>query len=101
MKVFTDGACKSNGKAGASASYAGWFPDNKELSFATKMPPEESQTNQRAELKAIHDSVKIVFEKIGKETSLEIYTDSQYSKNCLTTWLSAWIKKGWKTTCNY
>jgi ribonuclease HI len=98
MKVFTDGACKSNGKSGASASYAGWFPDNKEWSFATKMPPEESQTNQRAELKAIHDSVKIVYEKLGEATSLEIYTDSQYSKNCLTTWLPSWIKKNWKTT---
>jgi ribonuclease HI len=98
MKVFTDGACRSNGKAGASASYAGWFPEMKELSFATKMPPEESQTNQRAELKAIHDSVKIVYEKLGEDTSLEIYTDSQYSKNCLTTWLPSWIKKGWKTT---
>jgi ribonuclease HI len=98
MKVFTDGACKSNGKTGASASYAGWFPDNKEWSFATKMPAEESQTNQRAELKAIHDSVKIVYEKLGHETSLEIYTDSQYSKNCLTTWLPSWIKKKWKTT---
>jgi ribonuclease HI len=98
MKVFTDGACKSNGKTGASASYAGWFPDNKEWSFATKMPAEESQTNQRAELKAIHDSVKIVYEKLGEDTSLEIYTDSQYSKNCLTVWLPAWIKKNWKTT---
>lgn len=98
MKVFTDGACKSNGKTGASASYAGWFPDNKEWSFATKMPAEESQTNQRAELKAIHDSVKIVYEKLGQDTSLEIYTDSQYSKNCLTVWLPAWIKKNWKTT---
>jgi ribonuclease HI len=99
MKVFTDGACKSNGKTGASASYAAWFPDNKEWSFATKMPAEEPQTNQRAELKAIHDAVKIVYEKCPlDETSLEIYTDSQYSKNCLSLWLASWIKKNWKTT---
>jgi ribonuclease HI len=98
MRVFTDGACKSNGKAGASASYAGWFPEQKEWSFAKKMPPEESQTNQRAELRAIHDSVEILYEKCPKDSAIEIYTDSQYSKNCLTTWLSGWVKKGWKTT---
>lgn len=98
MRVFTDGACKSNGKVGASASYAGWFPEQKEWSFATKMPPNEQQTNQRAELKAIHDSVKIVYEKSPLDISLEIYTDSLYSKNCLSIWLSSWIKKGWKTT---
>jgi ribonuclease HI len=97
MRVFTDGACKSNGKSGAQASYAGWFPDNKEWSFATKMPSNEQQTNQRAELKAIYDSVKIVYEKCP-DVSLEIYTDSQYSKNCLTLWLTSWVKKGWKTT---
>jgi ribonuclease HI len=96
--VFTDGACKSNGKAQAQAAYAGWFPDQKEWSFATKMPPDELQTNQRAELKAIHDSVKILAEKCSPDTCIKIYTDSIYSKQCLTTWVSGWIKKGWKTS---
>ena len=77
MRVFTDGACKSNGKVGASASYAGWFPEQKEWSFATKMPPNEQQTNQRAELKAIHDSVKIVYEKSPLDISLE-RTNNRY-----------------------
>jgi ribonuclease HI len=98
MRVFTDGACKSNGKAQAQAAYAGWFPDQKDWSFATKMPPDELQTNQRAELKAIHDSVKILAEKCSPDTSIKIYTDSIYSKQCLTTWVSGWIKKGWKTS---
>ena len=29
IRVFTDGACRANGKANADASYAGYFPDNK------------------------------------------------------------------------
>lgn len=95
MRVFTDGACKSNGKAMAQASYAGYFPDNKELSFAKKMPEGELQTNQRAELKAIHDSVKIASD--NSITELHIFTDSVYSKNCLTVWLSGWVKNKWKT----
>lgn len=98
MRVFTDGACKANGKAQAQAAYAAWFPEQKDWSFSTKMPDVEPQTNQRAELKAIHDSVKILAEKCPMDTSIKIYTDSIYSKNCLTTWTSAWIKKGWKTS---
>jgi ribonuclease HI len=99
IRVFTDGACRSNGKANAEAGYAGYFPDNKEWSFATKMPESEMQTNQRAELKAIHDSVDIIFEKCGApaETAIQIYTDSMYSKNCLTTWLPGWMKNKWRT----
>lgn len=99
IRVFTDGACRSNGKANAEAGYAGYFPDNKDWSFATKMPESEMQTNQRAELKAIHDSVNIIFEKCGSpaETAIQIYTDSMYSKNCLTTWLPGWMKNKWRT----
>lgn len=99
IRVFTDGACRANGKANADAAYAGYFPDHKEWSFATKMPASELQTNQRAELKAIHDSVNVIFEKCGApaETSIQIYTDSMYSKNCLTTWLPGWMKNKWRT----
>jgi ribonuclease HI len=99
IRVYTDGACKANGKASAEAAYAGWFPDNPDWSFATKMPENELQTNQRAELKAIHDSVRVAFDRCGGpgETSIHIYTDSTYSKNCLTTWLPSWLKNKWKT----
>ena len=99
IRAFTDGACRSNGKANAQAGYAGYFPENREWSFATKMPENELQTNQRAEMKAIHDSVKIASEKCSavSETAIEIYTDSMYSKNCLTTWIPNWIKNKWKT----
>ena len=34
IRVFTDGACSSNGKVGAKASYAFWIPEHKELSKA-------------------------------------------------------------------
>jgi ribonuclease HI len=97
--VFTDGACKSNGKATAQAGYAGYFPENKEWSFATKMPESEMQTNQRAELKAIHDSVIVAHERCGSpaDYGLHIFTDSTYSKNCLVTWLSGWLRNKWKT----
>jgi ribonuclease HI len=100
VRVFTDGACKSNGKANARASYAAWFPDHPEWSFAHVIPEDDFQTNQRAELLAIYTAVNVVLEKCGDPTqvSLHIYTDSTYCKNCLTSWLPGWLKNDWKNT---
>ena len=41
VRVFTDGACKSNGKANARASYAAWFPDHPDWSFAHVIPEDD------------------------------------------------------------
>ena len=100
IRVFTDGACKNNGKANSRASYAAWFPDHPEWSVAELVPNEELQTNQRAELRAIHSAVNVALEKSGdpSEATLQIYTDSMYCKNCLTTWLPSWLRNDWKNT---
>lgn len=99
MKVvaFTDGACTNNGKSKARAAWAVWFPDNESISVADFVPAEENQTNQRAELTAILQTVKIVEKNFSNDTDLQIFTDSQYSKDCLTKWLPAWVANGWKT----
>jgi len=97
--MFTDGACKANGKKGAAGSYAAFFPERPEWSFAFKIPENETQTNQRGELKAIHEGVKKVHSECGSpaDTSIHIYTDSTYSRDCLTSWLPSWLKNNWKT----
>lgn len=101
IRVFTDGACEGNGKKGARASYAIWFPDNKELSVAAVVPEDQQQTNNRGELLAISEAVKICSTNFTpSEVELEIYTDSMYSINCLSIWLPGWISKGWKTSSN-
>jgi len=98
IRVFTDGACEGNGKKDARASYACWFPENKELSIAKRVPEEDTQTNQRAEMLAIAESVRIVLSKFpSDEVDFKIYTDSMYSKDCLTKWIGSWIKNDWKT----
>lgn len=101
VKVYTDGACSRNGKEGSRASFACWFPNHKELSKSGRVPDDQPQTNNRGELLAILEAVKIVNEKFNPDNiELEIYTDSQYSKNCLTVWLPGWIANGWKTSQN-
>ena len=101
IEVFTDGACSRNGKTGAAASYAYWFPDHIKLSNAFKVPDGQPQTNNRGELLAILESVKCIVANFPAcEIDLQVYTDSTYSKNCLTIWIPGWIQRGWKTAEN-
>ena len=44
MRIYTDGACSHNGKPGAKAGYAVWFPDHKQLSMSERLPETEPQT---------------------------------------------------------
>lgn len=99
IRVFTDGACSKNGQKGAKASYAFWIPEHKELSKADFVPSEDSQTNNRGELLAIYEGVKCIYDNFpAQEIDLQVYTDSMYSKNCLTVWLPGFIERNWKTS---
>lgn len=97
MRVFTDGSCSLNGRPGAKAGFAVWFPDIPELSCAERVPDGQSQTNQRAELSAIQRATEILETNGFCLEELEIYTDSKYSIDCLTNWLPGWIARHWKT----
>lgn len=99
VRVFTDGACSKNGQQGAKASYAYYFPDYTEYSKADRVPETQSQTNQRGELLAIAEAVKTIQSKFPvEEIDVHIYTDSMYSKNCLTQWVIGWVQNNWKTS---
>jgi ribonuclease HI len=98
MRVFTDGACSHNGRPNAKAGYAVWFPDHRELCEAARIGAGHSQTNQRAELNAIARAVVILDEKGFHDTDIILYTDSDYSINCLTKWIPGWVARKWKTS---
>ena len=98
MRVFTDGACSLNGRPGAKAGYAVWFPDHLRFSMSERLPANEPQTNQRAEMSAIHKAAMILEENGFHDENIVIYTDSEYSINCLTKWISGWVSRGWKTS---
>jgi ribonuclease HI len=97
MRVFTDGSCPSNGKKGARAGYAAWFPEHPEWSESHRVPDNEEQTNNRAELSAIRRAVQILEAKGCLDEDIVIYTDSNYSINCLSVWITGWLARGWKT----
>ena len=98
MRVFTDGACSGNGRSGARAGFAVWFPEARHLSCSQRLPDGEAQTNQRAELSAIHRAVVILDDGGFHDEDILVYTDSEYSINCLTKWLAGWASRNWKTT---
>ena len=93
--IYTDGSCKG-GKI-KKCGYGVYFPDGKvhDISepFTKRMSP---YTNQRAELYAILSGMEKAFEKYEFKT-LTIHSDSMYSINCSSKWITNWKKNGWKT----
>jgi|694.fasta_scaffold00564_62 ribonuclease HI len=97
--VYTDGACSKNGAKHAQASWATWFPSHPDWSSAERVPG-DVQTNNRGELCAILEAYRRIKQELGsgcEAMEIAVYTDSEYSKNCLTIWTAGWIRKGWIT----
>ncbi len=88
IKVYTDGACSGNpGKGG----WAAIIIDGDKIEKISGRS--ENTTNNRMELIAVISALKYV-----KAKSLEIYTDSKYTKDGIEQWIINWKKNGWKTT---
>lgn len=96
--VYTDGACTKNGRAGARAAWAYYYPEHRSLSDAGNVSDDQSQTNNRGELLAIQNAIEKAIDSFdANEIDLYIYTDSEYCKNCLTKWIVGWMRNNWKT----
>jgi len=63
-----------------------------------------TDTNQRAELNAIYESLLCIMDEyINNQKNINeinIYTDSEYSMKSLTVWCLSWIRNGWKNSKN-
>ncbi|KAK0387978.1 hypothetical protein NLU13_4222 [Sarocladium strictum] len=92
LRIYTDGSSLANGKVGSRAGVGVWFGDGDRRNIAERLPG-EPQTNQRAELQAIFRALEVA----PVEQPVQIFTDSQYSINCVTQWAASWSRKGWKT----
>ena len=90
IKIYTDGACSGNpGKGGWGAVLIYSNKDKEEcLSGADKLT-----TNNKMELTATIESLKSII----KPSQIELYTDSQYVKNGISSWIINWKNNGWKT----
>lgn len=100
IRVWTDGASRNNGKRGAKAGYGIYFADNDPRNVSRKLEPDQEQTNQRAELRAILEAMRIIVadENYSREKHrIIIISDSMYSINCISRWYSNWKNNGFLT----
>lgn len=88
IEIYTDGSCLGNPGPGGYAAILKYQQAEKVLSqgfFNT--------TNNRMELLA----VIIALEKLTKPCQISFYSDSQYLRNGILSWIHNWKKNGWKT----
>jgi ribonuclease HI len=98
LSVYTDGSSINNGRKNSRGAYSAVYPDSPEFSFGRPLAPEGSQTNQTAELTGILEGIRgLKTQRSVSGVVVRICTDSEYSINCLTKWVSGWRKKDWKT----
>ncbi len=91
-KIYCDGACKNNpGRAGSGLA----IYNSSGLSTLYFGDYLEYGTNNIAELNALKKALQIASESKTNST-IEIFSDSQYSINCVSKWAYSWKKNGWK-----
>jgi ribonuclease HI len=88
VEAFTDGACRGNPGPGGWGALLRFEGREKELSGG-----EPATTNNRMELTAAIRAL----EALREPCRVDLYTDSTYVKNGITTWLPGWRRRGWKT----
>ena len=87
--IYTDGACKGNPGPGGWGALLQYGRREREL-FGS----ESRTTNNRMELIAVIRAL----ESLKRTATVEIYTDSQYVKNGIETWINTWKRNGWRTS---
>ncbi len=88
VTIYTDGACKGNPGQGGWGALLCYNGHEKAIYGG-----EANTTNNRMELMAAIQALKV----LKKPCQVAIYTDSQYLRQGIMTWLDQWIARGWKT----
>ena len=86
--IHTDGSCRGNPGPGGWAAIIEYGKHKRELSGNST-----ATTNNRMELQAAIEALNALKESC----EVEFYTDSQYVKNGVQSWLAGWKQNGWKT----
>ena len=91
VTIYTDGACKGNPGPGGWGAWLSAGGHEKEL-----FGGEATTTNNRMELTAVIEALA----SLKRTCRVAIYTDSEYVKNGMTTWIHNWKRRGWRTADN-
>jgi ribonuclease HI len=88
VAIWTDGACSGNPGPGGWGAILRFGEVEKELSGG-----EPATTNNRMELMA----AIMALEALTRPCAIDLYTDSQYVRGGVTSWIKGWKVRGWKT----
>ncbi len=88
VTIFTDGACSGNPGPGGWGVLLVYGEARRELCGG-----EEQTTNNRMELTA----AIMGLETLKRPCRVELWTDSQYVRQGVTSWIYGWKSNGWKT----
>lgn len=88
VEIYTDGACKGNPGPGGWGALLRCNGQEKELYGG-----EGNTTNNRMELQAVISALNA----LTRPCRIVLWTDSQYVKNGIQTWIHGWKRNGWKT----
>jgi ribonuclease HI len=93
--IYCDGSCRSNGRPEARAGWGVYVTDadGRDLHRkSARVPADEPQTNQRAELYALQYAIDYACANGGAT----IYCDSKYAMDCVGKWATLWAAAGWR-----
>jgi ribonuclease HI len=87
FELYTDGSCLGNPGRG------GWAAISKDFKICGAKP---NTTNNIMEMTAIIKALEKC--ALLNEKCVRIFTDSNYTKQGITSWIHNWKKNGWKTS---
>jgi ribonuclease HI len=88
VTIHTDGACSGNPGPGGWGAILEWNGRRKEIKGG-----DPQTTNNRMELTA----AIMALEALKRPCTVEVYTDSQYLRQGITSWITSWKRNGWRT----
>ena len=88
VTIHTDGGCHGNPGPGGWAAVLCYGSKEKSLSGG-----EAHTTNNRMELQAAIESL----DALKEPCEIDFFTDSQYLKQGIQTWVHGWKRNGWQT----
>lgn len=89
VEAFTDGACSGNPGPGGWGGILRWNGREKEFKGG-----EANTTNNRMELMAAIS----VLNALKEPCEVDLYTDSVYVRDGISSWIEGWKRNGWKTS---
>ncbi len=89
VTIHTDGGCQGNPGPGAWAAVLQYGRQELEIGGAVA-----ATTNNRMELQAAIQALAA----LNQSCQIEFFTDSQYLRQGIQSWIHGWKRNGWKTS---